>query len=147
MADDEIIVDRDGYLWRRTWWGDWEPVRDTLGNHVREQGGGEGCFITTACLTARGLPDDCEQLEAFRSFRDSYVRALPDGERIIEEYYRNAPRVVAAIEYSTGPQQTYRTLYKEEVSGVLELLYEGREQEAFKRCMVAYKRLKQSYTR
>lgn len=147
MAGEEIVVDRDGFLWRRTWWGDWEPVRDTWGNHIREEGGGDGCFITTACLTARGLGDDCEQLETFRSFRDSYVRALPDGERIIEEYYRNAPRVVAAIEHSSDRRQTYQRLYEQEIGGVLELLCEGHEREAFERCMAAYERLKEGYLR
>ena len=29
-----------------------------------------GCFLTSACTEARGLPDDCHELTVLRSFRD-----------------------------------------------------------------------------
>ena len=38
------------------------------------------CFITTAVCEELGKPDDCEELTAFRAFRDGYLRACPDGE-------------------------------------------------------------------
>ena len=56
-----------------------------------------GCFITTACAEARGLPDDCEQLRVLRLFRDGYVADLPDGAEVLAEYDAKAPRIVAAI--------------------------------------------------
>lgn len=145
MADDNIRVDREGCLWRETWSGEWVPVRDTWGNHLREEGGGSGCFITTACAEARGFADDCEELKAFRRFRDGYVNSLPEGEQVVGEYYLNAPRVVAAIENSTNRDEIYHDLYSEEIEDVLDLLAEGQEREAFGRCMAAYRRLKQRY--
>ncbi len=58
----------------------------------------KGCFITTACVTARGLPDDCEELTVLRAFRDGYMRSQADGPALIAEYYRRAPAIVAAIQ-------------------------------------------------
>ena len=39
-----------------------------------------GCFLTSACTEARGLPDDCHELTVLRSFRDGYLRSQPEGE-------------------------------------------------------------------
>ena len=41
------------------------------------------CFITTAVCAQSGKPDDCPELAAFRSFRDSYLQSQPDGPRLI----------------------------------------------------------------
>jgi hypothetical protein len=56
------------------------------------------CFLTTACVEARGLPDDCEELTVLRRFRDEYVRNEPGGEALIAHYYDVAPRIVAALD-------------------------------------------------
>lgn len=29
-----------------------------------------GCYLTSACVNAKGLPDDCEELTVLRNFRD-----------------------------------------------------------------------------
>lgn len=52
-----------------------------------------GCYLTTACCTWKGLPDDCEQLMTLRSFRDTFVPRL-----LIDEYYKIAPTIVRRIE-------------------------------------------------
>lgn len=57
------------------------------------------CFITTAVCQAEGKPDDCAELTAFRTFRDRYLAACPDGPALIEEYYAVAPAIVLAIDY------------------------------------------------
>ena len=51
------------------------------------------CFITTAVCQELGKPDDCEELTAFRAFRDGYLRSQPDGEALIREYYNIAPGI------------------------------------------------------
>ena len=56
-----------------------------------------GCIFTTACCSYLGLPDDCDELMTMRSFRDNYVRFLPDGENTIAEYYRIAQPIVDVI--------------------------------------------------
>ena len=37
------------------------------------------CFITTAVCEEEGKPDDCEELTAFRAFRDGYLKSCRLG--------------------------------------------------------------------
>jgi hypothetical protein len=60
--------------------------------------GSDGCFITTAVCENAGLPDDCEQLETLRTFRDSYMLATPDREWLVNLYYTVAPLIVDRID-------------------------------------------------
>ena len=48
--------------------------------------GSEGCYLTSACVMARGLPDHCEELETLRLFRDEYLAGQPGGRAEIEQY-------------------------------------------------------------
>ncbi len=68
------------------------------------------CFITTAVCEAEGLPDDCAELTAFRAFRDGYLRACPDGEALIEEYYRIAPGIVSCIDVCSDRAAKYAAI-------------------------------------
>ncbi|MGZ3459307.1 MAG: eCIS core domain-containing protein [Archangium sp.] len=69
------------------------------------------CYLTTACVVARGLPDDCEELSTLRHFRDSYLRELPEGPSLIEEYYRVAPAIVQAIRRQADADTLYAHIY------------------------------------
>lgn len=51
-----------------------------------------GCYLTTACCEYKGLPDDCEELEVLRKFRDEYVPAV-----LVVEYYKTAPNIVPML--------------------------------------------------
>ncbi len=66
-------------------------------NEVPRKKKKKGCFLTTACVEARGLPDDCQELTVLRAFRDGYLRARPGGPALIATYERVAPRIVARI--------------------------------------------------
>ena len=57
-----------------------------------------------------GKPDDCEELTAFRAFRDGYLRACPDGEALIREYYDIAPGIVTCINLASDRHETYREI-------------------------------------
>jgi hypothetical protein len=67
----------------------------------------DACLITTACIKAKGLSDNCPELTTVRAFRESYIRALPNGEEIIREYYELAPRIIAGIDKIDDAQQVY----------------------------------------
>ncbi len=64
----------------------------------QQVGGGGWCYLTTACTQSQGLPDSCEELCVLRSFRDTYLRRLPGGPTLIEQYYQTAPDVLRRIE-------------------------------------------------
>jgi len=60
-------------------------------------GGDSGCFLTTAVIQQRGEADDGPTLTVLRKFRDGYMMATPEGRRLVADYYRTAPGIVAAI--------------------------------------------------
>lgn len=69
------------------------------------------CFLTTACVTARGLPDDCYELTTLRGFRDGYMRRQEDGPAMIEDYYRLAPKIVDAIHEDPAAEVIMNEIY------------------------------------
>lgn len=72
--------------------------RTTVQSRQKVSGGG-GCFITTAICEARGLPDDCEELEILREFRDTYMMATCKGRNLVRRYYEIAPPIAARLSY------------------------------------------------
>ena len=50
-----------------------------------------GCFITTACVEAAKLPDNCIELESMRHLRDVYLAKSDEGRGLIQEYYKIEP--------------------------------------------------------
>lgn len=102
------------------------------------------CLIATACVEAKGLSDNCPELNILRAFRDSYIKNLPDGEKILLEYYTVAPRIVAAINNAYNRQQVYLNLYEQIVSNV-ELIRLGKYDEVFRNYLRILNQLKQGY--
>ncbi|MBC7326748.1 hypothetical protein H5T87_01365 [bacterium] len=92
-----------------------------------------------------GLRDDCQELNIFRTFRDEYVRNLPNGEQIIEEYYRVAPSIVAEINKAENFKEIYSALYERLVSRTVELINQGKKEEAFNNCLAIFNELKRVY--
>ena len=70
-----------------------------------------GCFLTSACTEARGLPDDCHELTVLRAFRDGYLRSQPEGEAEIAEYYAVAPKIVDAIRSKADAMEAFDAIY------------------------------------
>lgn len=69
------------------------------------------CFLTTACVQWRGLPDDCQELTVLREFRDGYLQGTASGDRLITTYYQIAPQLVERIETSDNPGLTLEWIY------------------------------------
>ena len=68
------------------------------------------CYITTAICSHDGKPDNCDELTAFRNFRDGYLRSCPDGPALISEYYDVAPGIVMRIELSEDRDAKYAAI-------------------------------------
>ena len=90
-------------------------IDDFTCQDVTEWASGEGyykgCFLTTACTSSRGLPDDCEELTVLRSFRDNFLRETPAGCKLIDRYYQIAPSIVAAIIQRPDAQGVFDEIY------------------------------------
>lgn len=78
----------------------------------RDAGLGGGCYITTAICEASGKPDDCYELTKLRNFRDNWLAKQPDGLALISEYYKNAPKIVDAINALKNRNSIYAFLNK-----------------------------------
>ena len=92
------------------------------------------CFITTAVCQELGKPDDCEELTAFRAFRDGYLRQQPDGEALIREYYNIAPGIVTCINTCSDRHASYARIREQYLAPCYEDLLAGREES----CKVRY---------
>jgi len=75
----------------------------------------KACYITTATCAAMGLPDDCDELQALRHYRDAVLLATPDGTMEVATYYASAPAIVAALDRRADAQAIYRLLYNEHI--------------------------------
>ncbi len=70
-----------------------------------------GCYLTSACIRAKGLPDDCDELTTLRAFRDGWLKKQSYGKSEICEYYSVAPRIVDAIDSLPDSTDIWCNLY------------------------------------
>lgn len=123
-------IDSNGYVYdeglRRIGKIDEDSVRKFFG----KSGPVSGCFLSSACVEARGLPDDCHELTALRNFRDGYLRALPDGAVEISGYYRIAPRIVSAIEKRGNSQSIFNEIYEKLILPCVAFIENGENESA-----------------
>lgn len=88
----------------------------TTSSYSYESSSGGLCFITTATCVALNKQDNCEELLAFKHYRDTTLINDSDGEELIREYYRIAPRIVEAIEEEVNPITVYKQIWKRFIS-------------------------------
>jgi hypothetical protein len=120
-AKDEKITYRTGGL------ADFRGILVNMGGSAQEW----SCLVSTACVRAMGLPDDCAELEALRGFRDGYVLSRPGGAEEVQAYYRDAPAVVAAIQALPDADDRLGAVYRSMVLPCVELIRAERYDEAF----------------
>jgi len=78
---------------------------------AEKEGYYKDCFLTTACVAARGLPDDCEELTVLRAFRNTYLSETTAGRKLITRYYQIAPLIVARIIQQPNAQAVFDDIY------------------------------------
>jgi hypothetical protein len=92
----------------------------------------ENCFITTACVRTKGLPDNCYELNCLRKFRDEYLIKLEEGSTAIEHYYEIAPKIIKNIDKKTNANIIYTNLYNDLVIQCISLIEDNKNYEAFR---------------
>lgn len=90
-----------------------------------------GCFISTACVEARGLLDDCHELTVLRDYRDNYLKNRQNGPHDIAEYYRYAPKIVASINQRDDAIDLWGNLFDEVITPCVSYIEEQRYEEAY----------------
>ncbi len=104
-----------------------------------------GCFITTACVEARGLPDDCLELTTLRNFRDGYIGGLPDGGSLVDDYYDVAPRIVAAVERREDAHDLFCRIYEDDIVPTVNLVLAGDSERALSHYKSMVERLRREF--
>lgn len=89
-----------------------------------------GCYLTSACVKAKGLPDNCYELETLREFRDNWLKKQSGGPEEIAEYYATAPKIVTQINRRGDAKQIWRDLYNTLVMPCIQLIQTGKPEEA-----------------
>ena len=82
------------------------------------------CFITSAVCRTFGKPDNCQELMAFRHFRDTYMAERNDLSHEVQKYYEIAPAICTAID-SKGDliaKQEYARIWDDHLSKAFEAL-------------------------
>ncbi|MFD0986856.1 CFI-box-CTERM domain-containing protein [Methyloligella solikamskensis] len=72
----------------------------------------QGCFLTTACCGALGLPDDCFELTTLRRYRDQILSRTPEGRRAIAAYYDIAPAVLQRLDGADEKRRLVRLYWR-----------------------------------
>lgn len=85
------------------------------------------CYITTAVCEMLGKSDNCYELTMFRQFRDGYLRKQPDGEALIREYYREAPKIIQRIDSLEHKEAVYRSIWETHLQPCLSLIEQGED--------------------
>ena len=111
----------------------------------RRKDSSSDCFLTTACVAAKNLPDDCYELETLRSFRDSYVKGLANGEEIIKEYYDIAPKIIEAIEQEPDTECIFKKLFEELVQPCVHYIEQNQNEMAYALYEKTVLKLKEKY--
>lgn len=105
-------VTKEGVLYTYHWCnrnGCWrKPEGSACALYVRDP----QCFLTTACVEYKGLPDDCEELTKLRVFRDTYMKKSEEGRALVDEYYQVAPGIVRKINERTDKEEIYNEIYR-----------------------------------
>lgn len=96
-----------------SYYGSYVYPSDTCSHETSSGSSGGGCYLTTACVKAKGLPDDCFELEVLRYFRDNWLMNQPNGSEDIKEYYKIAPEIVAGVNKCENSNEVWNDVYNE----------------------------------
>lgn len=78
-----------------------------------KHGGGGGCYLTTACLEAMGIPqEESQELEAIKLVTKEHVLRSREGKRDYILYHRKAPRIVSKIESRADSRKIWERVYE-----------------------------------
>ena len=97
---------------------------------------GLGCYLTTACIRIRGLPDDCHELMILRKFRDGVMTTRHEGREDIKEYKRVAHEIVRRLDLIGNPtavNEVYSRIYHATILPAVRMIQSGDFQRAYEK--------------
>lgn len=106
--------------------------------------GGSLCYLTSACVNARGLPDNCLELKSLRNFRGKILLQNSIGRNRVREYYQIAPEIVQSINQRDNAKEIWNSLYKD-IRKAVQLVLSENFNQAFEHYREMSLRLKERY--
>lgn len=106
-------------------WKEHFPKADLKAATFEEINGGfrrRYCYITTATCKSLGKGESCEELELLRDFRDHYMSAQENGEKMIQEYYDIAPTIVKRIDRLPDQDDIYHEIWEKYIQPCIEMI-------------------------
>lgn len=94
--------------------------------------GTDGCFLTTACVRSKNLPDNCDELETLRAFRDSFMMFTTQGRSEVKAYYKIAPALVEAINSLPDADEIWNSLFDRVIVPAVDLIKHNKLDDAYK---------------
>ena len=83
------------------------------------------CYITTAVCETFHKPDDCYELTLLRDYRDHYLAPLPEGRRLIRDYYDVAPTIVKHISRRSDSAKIYKSIWDDYLAPCIAMIENG----------------------
>lgn len=90
------------------------------------------CYLTSACVISKGLPDNCEELETLRNFRDTYMKYDKSMCCDIKHYYDVAPSIVENINKKQSAKAIWEQVYDNMILPCVELIKKGKLADAYR---------------
>ena len=91
--------------------------------------GDSGCFLTTACCQYKGLPNDCNELQCLRKFRDDILLNNEGGVLLVHEYYKTAPEIVRRISVHNKRGEILESIYCD-IKTIEKMIMDGNNSQA-----------------
>lgn len=93
---------------------------------------GEDCFLTSACVYHKGLPDNCKELTTLRNLRETKMNPNLEYQKLIAEYEIIAPQMLMNINNAENKNEILDVIYNQLVLPSVALAEAGKEDEAIK---------------
>ncbi|MEC5158774.1 hypothetical protein [Chryseobacterium sp. MP_3.2] len=88
------------------------------------------CFLTTACVAHKNLPDNCYELNTLRKLREYVMMPNEKYKALIEEYDVVAPKMLLNINKSANKEEILEHIYTNLVLPSVTFLEAGKNEEA-----------------
>jgi hypothetical protein len=82
----------------------------------------DNCLLSSACVAARGLPDDCDELTTLRKFRRDHLEGNSRGNAILLEYQDIGYKIHRWLDGCVERKVLYDDLYRRLVIGTVNLI-------------------------
>jgi len=106
---------------------------------------GGDCFLTTACVTHKGLADNCTELATLRHLRQEYMVNQQEGNAMLQVYKKLGPALVNAIESADNKAEILEYMYQKMIVPAVELVKNNKPAEAISYYKMFTKALEKRY--